>query len=89
MVRTIPKKINFKFQKKTAWLKYCTVPNKHVDGSQEYGKFQFELQLQLNQIEEFYFQQHLFTSLVAEYKYTKEGTDYDTVERASIADGAG
>jgi hypothetical protein len=70
-------------------LKYRTVPNKHVDGSQEYGKFQFELQLQLNQIEEFYFQQHLFTSLVAEYKYTKEGTDYDTVERTSLADGAG
>lgn len=43
----------------------------------------------LNQTGEFYLQQHLFTSLVAEYNYTKEGADYDTVERASVADGAG
>lgn len=52
-------------------------------------KFQFEVELQLNQTGQFYFQQHLFTTLVAEYNYTMEGADYDTVERASIADGAG
>jgi hypothetical protein len=52
-------------------------------------KFQFEVELQLNQAGEFYFQQHLFTSLVAEYNYTKKGVDYDTAERASVADGAG
>lgn len=52
-------------------------------------KFQFEVELQLNQTGEFYFQQHLFTSLVAESNYTKEGADYDTVERASVADDAG
>ena len=53
-----------KSSKKKTWLKYCTVPNKHVDGSQEWQEWQvWSWTPVLNQTREFYFQQHLFTSL--------------------------